>query len=630
MCGIWGVVNGGSDEMATIAEQALHHRGPDDAGCYVAVEPLPVALVNTRLAIIDLSPGGHQPMVTPDGRYWIVYNGEVFNFADTRQLLQQAGHQFSSNSDTEVILHAYAEWGEKCLEHLRGMFALAIWDTHEASLFLARDRLGIKPLYYTQLRGQGGAEALAFASELKTLLATGLVEPSLNYTALHHYLSFYAVPAPYSMLDGVEMLPPGHYLTYKEGRVQVKQYWSIPAYEPLPMSQEDITARLRELLEESIRLRMIADVPVGAFLSGGIDSSAVVALMTRISGERLKTFSIGFGDEGQELDERSGARLLAGHYGTDHTEVVVTGRMVRDQLDAIIRAMDQPSGDGLNTYFVSQATAKHVKVALSGLGGDELFAGYPQFKMFRQASHYVNLWRRLPGIVRGAARGVAGAIKPLRRGLKWLDGEVLDRYERVRVLFNEQQKPAFYSPDTLKWMVAPESSLKFLSRYVHPAESDPVVQVMRLELMGYMAHTLLRDTDAMSMAHSLEVRVPLIDHRLVEFAARIPPDLKLRDGRTKWIFAHALRDVLPPEVLQRPKQGFEMPVAAWLRRDLRDVLDDVFSTDSLARRGLFQVEAAQQVYQDFLANEQRPYMYCWSLAALELWMRQFVDQPVRV
>nr|MBN1229050.1 asparagine synthase (glutamine-hydrolyzing) [Anaerolineae bacterium] len=333
MCGIWGAVNLADREIALKAAQAMRHRGPDDYGVYVANEPLPVSLVNTRLSIIDLSGAGHQPMSTADGRYWIVYNGEVYNYQAIQQTLRESGHVFTSTSDTEVILHAFQEWGKACLEHLRGMFAFAIWDTHTARLFIARDRLGIKPLYYTLQKCPGREQPVfTFASELKALLSGGLFEARLNAQALHHYLSFYSVPTPYTMLADVHALPPGHSLTFQDGCIQTRRYWSLPAVEPLQDSQETIIAQLRALLEESIRLRMIADVPVGAFLSGGIDSSAVVALMTRASGERLRTFSIGFGTEGSRIDERSAARTLADFYDTEHTEVIVTGKDVRDQI----------------------------------------------------------------------------------------------------------------------------------------------------------------------------------------------------------------------------------------------------------------------------------------------------------
>jgi asparagine synthase (glutamine-hydrolysing) len=617
MCGIWGIVNVADREMAEAAARAMHHRGPDDHGVLVLEEPIPVSLANTRLAIIDLSPAAHQPMSNKDGSLWIVYNGEIYNYRALRTILLDMGYQFVSQSDTEVVLHAYDVWGEGCLEHFRGMFAFAIWDAKRGRLFAARDRLGIKPLYYVH---DAAHKMLLFGSELKALLASGLVKRRLSYAGLHHYLSFYAVPAPHTMLEDVQALPTGHSLTFQDGRLTLSQYWNIPPAEPLEMSTDEILVRLRSLLEDAVRLRMVADVPVGAFLSGGIDSSAVVALMTRISGERLKTFSVGFGPEGRAQDERSEARVLAEYYGTDHHEVIVTGAHVRDQLDNIVRAMDQPTGDGLNTYLVSQATAEHVKVAVSGLGGDELFAGYPQFGLF----HRAQAWDRLPGVVRAAARAGAQVVGGKAwRAVQWLDGDFLTRYGRVRVLYDEQAKLELYTPETQRALAAPEPSLKFLAGFVHPVETDPLAQLTRLELKNYMAHTLLRDTDAMSLAHSLEVRVPLIDHKLVEFAMRIPFALKLHDGTAKWIFIQALRDVLPPEVARRPKRGFEMPVEAWMRGELRPILDDVFSEQGVAQRGLFRYEVVNGIYERFLDGSEH-YMRVWALAALELWLRQYV------
>lgn len=618
MCGIWGVVNVADREMAEAAAQAMRHRGPDDYGVFVSEGPTPVSLVNTRLAIIDLSPTGHQPMSNGDGSMWIVYNGELYNYRALRTVLIEMGHQFVSQSDTEVVLHAYEAWGENCLEHFRGMFAFAIWDMKRGRLFAARDRLGIKPLYYAHdLR----RKTLLFGSELKAMLASGLLERRLSYAGLHHYLSFYAIPTPHTMLETVQSLPAGHYLTFQDERLTLNQYWNIPPSEPLNMTTDEILVKLRTLLEDAIRLRMVADVPVGAFLSGGVDSSAVVALMTQASGERLKTFSIGFGPEGHAQDERSDARVLAEYYDTDHHEVIVSGAQVRDQLDDIIRAMDQPTGDGLNTYLVSQATAKHVKVALSGLGGDELFAGYPQFQLFRRAQ----AWHKLPGIVRGAARVGARVLGgKAYRAAQWLDGDFLTRYGRIRVLYDEEAKLDLYTQETMIALAAPESSLKFLAGFIHPVEEDSLARLTRLELKNYMGHTLLRDTDAMSMTHSLEVRVPLIDHKLVEFAVRIPITLKLHGKHAKWIFTQALGDVLPREVINRPKRGFEMPVAAWMRSDLRPILDDVFSRQNVERRGLFRYEAVNAIYERFLRGKEH-HMRVWALATLELWLRQFVD-----
>jgi asparagine synthase (glutamine-hydrolysing) len=618
MCGIFGLVGRADHELGERLADCLRHRGPDDRGVWTSESGTPVTLVSTRLSIIDLSPAGHMPMSNEDGSAWIAYNGEMYSFGELRPELERHSHQFRSHSDTEVMLHSYEQWGADCLARFRGMFAFLIWDARRERLFAARDRLGIKPLYYAEAGG-----TLLLGSELKAFLASGLVQAELDLEALHHYLTFYAVPAPLTMLKGVHALPPGHALTYENGRLEVAQYWDVPPAAPLDAPPEEIRRELRRLLEESTRLRMIADVPVGAFLSGGVDSSAVVALMTQISGERLKTFSVGFEAEGRRLDERGYAALVARRYNTDHHEVVVSGRDMRDQLEAIVRGMDQPTGDGLNTYFVSQATAGHVKVALSGLGGDELFAGYPQFALLTQAEKVGRVWQKLPGPARAAARAAARASgrDRLAEIPAYLEADFLTRYARHRTLYGEGAKARLYSRETRARLNGVGHSADRLAAFAAPGETEIVDRVSRMELKGYMANTLLRDTDAMSMAHSLEVRVPLIDHKVVEFATRIPAALKLRNGKTKVLLTEALADLLPPEVVERRKQGFEMPVAHWLRGELRPVLDDVFAPEAVARRGLFDPAEAGRLYRAFL-DGQGSYMRVWALAALELWLRE--------
>ena len=401
MCGLFALIGAADAALGRRVADCLHHRGPDDSGVWASDRGTPVTMASTRLSIIDLSPAGHMPMLSADGRMVIVYNGEIYNFRELRAELEGRGENVQSQGDTEVLLAAYRCWGTQCVQRLRGMFAFAIWDMDKQQLFAARDRLGIKPLYWTE-----SVRGLAIASELKGLLAGGLVPRELDLQALHHYLTFYCVPPPHTMLAGVQALLPGHSLTWQAGRVSVQQYWDLPA----PQSHrqladyEEARRELHRLLEESIRLHMIADVPVGAFLSGGMDSSAVVALMTRISGARLKTFSVGFRAEGRQIDERSFARQVAARYDTDHAEVVVDGGQVASQLAQFVRFMDQPTGDGLNTFLVSQAAAQHVKVALSGLGGDELFAGYSQFRYLQQADVLARGWQHTPRWLQAVAR----------------------------------------------------------------------------------------------------------------------------------------------------------------------------------------------------------------------------------
>jgi asparagine synthase (glutamine-hydrolysing) len=627
MCGIFGLIGQADKELGERLATCLHHRGPDDRGVWTSTRGTPVTLVNTRLAIIDLSPLGHMPMASESGETVIAYNGEVFNFAEIRAGLEKRGHRFRSHSDTEVIANAYEAWGDECVHRLRGMFAFLIWDLKRQRLFAARDRLGIKPLYWAAVPA-----GLLLGSELKALLASGHIRAELNLQAVAHYLSFYAIPSPLTILNGVHALPPGHSLAWEAAtrRVDVRQYWELPPAHPTRADETEIRGELRRLLEESIRLRMIADVPVGAFLSGGVDSSAVVGLMTRIAGERLKTFSIGFESEGRRLDERSYAQIVARRYDTDHTEVIASGQAVADELDRIIQAIDQPSGDGLNTYLVSQATARHVKVALSGLGGDELFAGYPQFQVLKKAAAYDPLWQSLPNPMRAfmaiGARTVSDVIRRpgLGNAVAFAQEDFLGRYSRLRVLFSDEAKHRLLSPYVIGELGDLVSSRSVLQRWVRESEADVIDRVTRLELKNYMAHTLLRDTDAMSMAHSLEVRVPLIDHKLVEFVTTIPSHLKLHYGRPKYLLTTALADVLPQDIIDRRKQGFEMPVAAWLRGPLRPALDDALCLQSVERRCLFDPAEVERIYQSFLHGE-GPYMRVWSLAMLELWLRRFVD-----
>ncbi len=637
MCGVFGLIGRADRELGERVARALQHRGPDDTGVWVDSTGTPVTLANTRLAIIDLSSAGQMPMVHSDRGMVLTYNGEVYNFMEIRAELEQRGHHFRSQSDTEVILNAYVQWGDECVHRFRGMFAFLIWDRLRQRLFAARDRLGIKPLYWSET-----ADGLLLASELKAILSTGLIQPALDFHALHHFLTFYAVPPPRTMLQGVHALLPGHCLTWERGNVDVRQYWDVPTVEDVDLMEAgndavEIRNELRRLLEESIRMRMISDVPVGAFLSGGVDSSAVVALMTRLSGRRLQTFSIGFRAEGRHMDERRFAGIVARQYDTEHSEVVISGHDVSVYLPEFVRAMDQPTGDGLNTFLVSREASRHVKVALSGLGGDELFAGYRQYRLLLHAQRAGILWQRLPELGKTVGRTAARQLARLsgRSGVAdvpgWLEAGFLDRYLRTRTLFSESAKDELYRDGlaTSRNEIAP--SIEMIRPYVVERELDPIVRVTRLELKSYLAHMLLRDTDAMSMANSLEVRVPLIDHKLVEFAMRIPPSLKLGNspigainGRTKLVLTDVLSDVLPEEIARRRKQGFDMPLGPWMRSALEPVISESLSRESVQRRGIFDPDSVAHLWGDFKTGH-GPYMRVWALLMLELWQREFLD-----
>lgn len=614
MCGIAGTYGLADHDVIAHMVSAQAHRGPDDEGVYLD-EANRVALGHRRLSIIDLSPAGHQPMSYGHGRYWITHNGEVYNFAEIRTELEGKGHVFRSSTDTEVILAAYAEWRTACLERFRGMFAFAICDQERRQLFLARDRFGIKPLYWAQVNG-----GFLFASELKGMLASGLISRQLDRQAIWDYLSLASVPPPRTILANVSALLPGHYMVVQDGQIKIEQYWDLrkPSDSDNPttrMEPEEIAAELRRLLEESTRLHMIADVPVGAFLSGGVDSTAVVGLMSEHVSSPLKTYSIGFEGRGARISELPWAKIAAERFGTDHTEVIVTGEDVTREFDRLIEAIDQPSGDGVNSYFVSKAARTGVTVALSGLGGDEFFAGYPQFRRFAQAE------RLLPhgdGLAGRALRSL-GRLLPGRWRLQaeFIGGLPLERHASVRRLYGEQEKHLLLA-DSLQDGFAPRPVTDFYARHLSP-ELDVVARTSYAEAKGYMAHTLLRDSDVMSMAHALEVRVPLLDHKLAEFAFRLPPEFKLNSQGTKIILLEALRDLIPEPIAQRQKMGFEFPMRDWLAGPLaslaHEILGSAEATQVFDGAGLSKLQAQ-------VSDCRGSHVRVWAPIVLVAWMQR--------
>ena len=634
MCGIVGICGQDSKLHSRVQKMTsvLHHRGPDDEGFYFENN---IVLGMKRLAIIDLKTG-HQPVFNEDRSVVVILNGEIYNYKALRSELEDKGHQFSTHSDTETIVHLYEEYGEECVHHLRGMFAFAVWDKRKKLLFLARDRLGIKPLYYTFQRNK-----LLFSSELKALLASGLVDREINTQDLNHFLSFYAVPAPYTMLKDVYALPPGHVLMFNNSNYQIKKYWDLnfnPSKNTETMDEYEIEQHLWQLLRDTVNLHLQSDVPYGAFLSGGLDSSTVVGIMTQLVSDPIKTFSIGFGKEGANIDELNYARIVAERFQTSHSEVIIGGKDIFDHLDHIILSLDQPSGDAINTYFVSKAARNGVTVALSGLGGDELFAGYYHFRIMNELSRYDSLRNHLPAIVRRMIQPMSllpdflQKLGPFYRAAKIGTAmhNFLGRYSPLAVkLFDEKTKHRLVAKGFKDKFSNSEGFEAYLNRYIYDDEMDVIDKVSRVKLQHYMAHTLLRDTDVMSMAHSLEVRVPLIDHKVVEFVASLPSSYKWRNGISKYILKRAVRDILPVEIIEHSKQGFLIPMNAWLHSDLKPVVDDVFSRSSVEKRGIFKYKELNNIYQKFYnRNSKIAYHWIWSLVVLELWMRRYLDESI--
>jgi asparagine synthase (glutamine-hydrolysing) len=627
--------------------RALHHRGPDDAGAWAGES---ASLGMARLAVLDLSAAGHQPMATDDARIRIVYNGEVYNFRDLRRGLEASGVRFRSTSDTEVVLRLYERDGDDFVARLRGMFALAIWDArrgpgHER-LLLARDHLGIKPLLYSEV-----GERLLFASELKALLASGLVAPRIDPNALRTLLTYGSVLQPRTMLSGVASLPPGHRLIVERGRKRIERFWSL-GIDRVPglrdQSYGDQVDAVASALEESARLQLVSDVPVGAFLSGGVDSSILVAVMAKALGTPVKTFSVGFAAEGREIDETPDAERMARHLGTDHTTSIVTGDDVRDRITAIAAALDQPSVDGVNSYFVSMAARRDVTVAVSGTGGDELFAGYPWFITMAQETE-----RRAREPWRALARSVmAAAVRhPAFDGLlrrrgggrvhRWRRGGFVGAYGETYQIFGPVGAARLLSPVVATEAAAGTPPHRDLSRLDELANGSAIERVTALVTRGYLSNQLLRDIDAVSMAHSLEVRVPYLDPVVVDTALSLPDAAKLGDVRAGNPYGQTYRETgakrvlidvgrrwLPPDFDVQPKRGFAMPFDAWLRGPLGDVLDDTLDAQGARRRGLLDGAGVESV-RDRFRRHQTSWAEPWLLMMLELWCREVLDTAGR-
>jgi asparagine synthase (glutamine-hydrolysing) len=634
MCGICGIWGGPGREALGAMVAALGHRGPDDDGMHVDER---IALGHTRLAILDPSEAGHQPMRNAEGSVWLSYNGEMYNFAEERAALEARGHGFTSGSDTEVVLRLYEVYGDDFLQRLRGIFALALYDRRAGRgrerLLLARDHLGVKPLLYA-----GDANRLVFASELKALLASSLVAPRIDAAALEDLLAFGSVAQPGTMIQGVRALPPAHRLIVEGGRMALECYWRldanrVPALKGMAYGEQ--VAELRRLLETTVRLHMVSDVPVGAFLSGGIDSTVLCALMSRMSPHPLRTFSVGFRAEGAAIDESDEAARAAQFVGTQHRRVLVTGEDVREHIERFARSLDQPSVDGLNSYFVCNAAAGHVKVAISGTGGDELFAGYPWFAAMARAE----------GRRRSAAPGAVAArvLSRLAQPRVWdaVPGSLAARaIERARAqtdfLGAFARQYLIFGPHRARGLLAeaPFSPMPSGRQRAALADALPgaslVARVSALCLRGYAQNQLLRDIDAVSMAHSLEVRVPLLDPVLTDFALSLPDgsklaDATLRDGEyrqtgAKRALIDATRDLLPRDIDLRPKRGFAMPFDAWLRGPLREVLEDTLGERTVRSRGLLDAERVTAVRKDFEAGR-APWSLPWLLMIVELWCR---------
>lgn len=613
---------GRQNEVADATEvrrmcQTIVHRGPDDEGIYAQG---PVGLGMRRLSIIDLA-GGRQPIHNEDQSVWVVFNGEIYNFPELRRELEARGHCFYTHTDTEVIVHLYEEMGSDCVKKLRGMFAIALYDENRQLLLLARDRLGKKPLHYAHVNGR-----LFFGSEIKTILAVAPELAEINPEGILQYFYFAYIPDPLTAFQRIHKLPPGHLLEYSAGQVTTRQYWDVPAFGTNTASEEECLEELERRLAEAVRIRLISDVPLGALLSGGVDSSIVVALMARASGTRVKTFSIGFRD--QNFNEGEYARMVAERFGTDHHDLVIEPN-ITEALNLISHMMEEPFGDSsmIPTHYVSKLARQHVTVALSGDGGDELFAGYDRYIVNLRRGRYVippwmgRLYRnyvypRLPQDVRG--RKFAWNISLPQRE-RYLDGlSFLPALHRERNLFTDDfVASAGQLVDPLR---------QFEDYYDSAPAQDPLSRLLYLDMKTYLTADILAKVDRMSMATSLEMRCPILDHELVEWVVGLPLKFKFQSGTRKYLLKKlAVRLGIPPALLHRRKQGFSLPLVHWMRDELKDGLLGILTEPRTVQRGYFNPNTIRGLLEEHFRGRRDHAGVIWLLLVFELWHRNFLE-----
>jgi len=626
MCGIVGIVRNDKTDVdqALVARMcaAIRHRGPDEDGFYFNGA---VGLGMRRLAIIDLK-SGQQPIHNRDRTAWIVFNGEIYNYRELRQQLEQLGHTFYTNSDTEAIVHAYDQYGADCPKHLRGMFAFAIWDTRTQELFLARDRVGKKPILYAQVNGQ-----FIFGSEFSALLLHPDIGRDIDAEALHHYLTFMCVPAPLTAYKAIRKLEPGHSLRYRKGEIKIERYWQPDFSKKISVSEEEAGERAIEILRDAVKVRLMSEVPLGAFLSGGIDSSAVVALMSEVSSAPVKTFSIGF--EEQDFSELHHARRVAEHVGADHHEFVVRPDAL-EVLPILVEHYGEPYADSsaIPTYYVARETRKHVTVALNGDGGDESFAGYERYAAMRLAEAY----HRIPALLRDnvmrqaielmpASATRRGRVRDLKRFMQAASLGKAERYLRWVSVFDAQAKQDLYTEDFQR-QTQGVSAANMLDPWFAQANGSGTVDAALLtDIMTYLPNDLLVKVDIATMAVSLEARSPFLDHHVMEFAASLPEKFKLRGLTTKYLLKRMLKKLLPAENLDRRKMGFGVPVGHWFRGRLQPFLRETLLAEAALKRGLFKPDAVKQLIELHTRGERDYSHQLWTLLMLELWFRRFID-----
>ncbi len=636
MCGICGFINENqepaSEAILARMVKTMLHRGPDEAGQWLKDN---VALGMRRLKIIDLETGT-QPVFNEDKSIVVILNGEIYNFQELRGILEKKGHRFYTRSDTEVVVHAYEEWGETCVERFNGMYGIAIWDDNEKKLVLYRDRLGKKPLYYYHEPGK----AFAFCSELKAILAGEFLsrrEP--DYVAIHHYLTLQYIPDPWTAFEGAKKLPPASCLVWQDGNVRITRFWDL-SYEPeFKDSEEELSRRLEEMLTEAVRVRMISDVPLGALLSGGIDSTIITALMARLSSTPVKTFSIGFAES--EFSELPFARAVADMYDTEHHEFTVSYKTA-DILPELIEYFDEPYADSsaLPTYYVSKLSREHVTVALCGDGGDETYAGYQRYRLDKLVRFYTliprffrryvleEMFKHLPEMthVPIEKNWIAG-LKRLRQVTSISEKASIIRWGSY---FSDEMKRWMYTPEMLQNLDDVHTDEILIETFNRAKAKSFVDKTLYVDVHNYLPGDLLVKADRMTMANSLEGRSPFLDYKLVEFAARVPDNLKLKGGIHKYLLKKTFDSCMPDKVKKRGKVGFGIPVGEWFRTSLRDMAHDLLLSSKALERGLFKKSAIEKILEEHEQKRVDHGKRIWTLVMLELWFNKYIDETSRL
>src|SRR5882724_7305501 len=646
MCGIGGLINQDPESRIGAMLTAIEHRGRDDEGVWTS-SPINdgqrVCLGHRRLSIIDTSKAGHEPMISHDARFVITFNGEIYNYRELRGELAAKGHQFRTETDTEVLLAAWQQWGESALPRLNGMFAFALWDDQERSLFLVRDRVGIKPLYYAQCQKpdrERGQLPFLFASEVKSILASGLSKAELDHESLHKFLTFLWVPDPNTLFRGVKTVPPGHLVQWHDGEINVRQWWDV-SFDEIEEGRSESwwQEQLLERLDRVVNLEMIADVPLGSFLSGGIDSSAIVALMKRHSnGRRIETYTIGM--EAEDLrydiipDDVEWARKVNQQLDTDYHEIILQPD-VADLLPKLVYHMDEPAIDmAIPSYLVSKAARETLRVMLSGMGGDEVFAGYPRqlaMKIAGALDPVPQLLRRpvMKALAHALPGGMPGKLTaPLRNAKKFARSASMDfenRYLGYQTYFTDEAKQRLYTGDLRTEVGAVDAYAAHRRYFARVKDAAPLNQLLYVDMKTFLPCLNLMTTDKTSMAANLEVRVPFLNKEMIEFAARMPASLKLKGLKRKYILKRAAEKLLPHDVVWRKKAGFGAPIRSWLRGALQPMVNDLLSEETIRRRGLFRFEEVKRIIGANLSGREDYNLQVFQLLNLELWIRAFID-----